>query len=162
MPPAPWQADTGRMTGPLSTPAPMPAAASAPLRLGVHLLIATSVGIVSAFTALAWPFAIGVGMILGSSTARRLRGEHEGFADTFATALLAAMGIIAMLIFGAIIGGLIAFAVVALASFSERVAAYASSTDRGIARLIVFIVPVAMWLFLFPLLGMDVDIRIGG
>jgi hypothetical protein len=160
--PAPWRPTLGDMTGPLVTQTPMPATAFAPLRLGVHLLIAASIGIVSAFTALAWPFAILVGMILGSSTARRLRGEHEGFADTFVTAILAAMGIIAMLIFGAIIGGVIAFAVVALASFSERVAAYASSTDRGIARLLVFIVPLAMWLFLFPLLGMDVDIRIGG
>jgi hypothetical protein len=26
----------------------------------------------------------------------------------------------------------------------------------------ILIVPIAMWLFLFPLLGMDVDIRIGG
>ena len=67
-----------------------------------------------------------------------------------------------MVIFGAIIGGLIAIAVVALASFSERAAAFASPTDRGVARIVVLIVPIAMWMFLFPLLGMDLHIRIGG
>jgi hypothetical protein len=34
--------------------------------------------------------------------------------------------------------------------------------SRGVARILLFIVPIAMWLFVFPLLGMDVDIRIGG
>ena len=52
--------------------------------------------------------------------------------------------------------------VVVLAVFSERAAAFASPTDRGVARILLFIVPVAMWLFVFPLLGVDVDIRIGG
>ena len=52
--------------------------------------------------------------------------------------------------------------IVALTSFSERAAAHASPTDRGVARILLFIVPVAMWLFVFPLIGMDVDIRIGG
>jgi hypothetical protein len=66
------------------------------------------------------------------------------------------------LFFGAIIGGLIAIAVVALASFSERAAAHASFTDRGVARILLFIVPIVMWFVLLPLLGMDVDIRTGG
>ena len=138
----------------------MPATtASAPLRLGVHALVAASIGIVSPFTALAWPFALLVGMVLGSSDARKLRGEPRDFAGEALTSLLLMLG---MIFFGAIIGGLIAIIVVALTVFSERAAAHASSTDRGVARILLFIVPIAMWLFLFPLVGMDVDIRIGG
>jgi hypothetical protein len=73
-----------------------------------------------------------------------------------------ALGILGMLFFGAIVGGLIAIVVTALTVFSERAAAFASPTDRGVARILLFIVPVAMWLFVFPFLGVDVEIRIGG
>ena len=137
-----------------------PPRAFAPLRLGVHLLVAVAIGLISPFTGLAWPFALLVGMLLGSS-ARGTRGGRESFGDTLATGILAGIGVVAMLIFGAIIGGLIAIAVVALASFSERAAAYVSPTDRGVARLLLFGVPVLMWLVVFPLLGVNVDIRIG-
>ena len=138
------------------------AIAHTPLRLGVHLLIAFSIGVVAPFTALAWPFAILVGMTIGSADARRLRGETEAWGDSFSRAILVAVGILAMLFFGAIIGGVIAIGVVALAPFSERNAAHASMTDRGVARILLFIVPVVMWFVLIPLLGIDVDIRIGG
>lgn len=134
----------------------------APLRVAVHALAAISVGLVSPFTALAWPFALGVGMILGSADARQLRGEARGLRGGSDRALLVAIGILGMLFFGAIVGGLIAIVVVALAVFSERAAALASPTDRGVARILLFIVPLAMWLFVFPLLGVGVDIRIGG
>lgn len=139
-----------------------PGASAVPLRLGVHALIAASIGLVSPFTGLAWPFALLVGMLLGATNARERRGERDGFGDTLATALVVAVGVLAMLFFGAIVGGLVAIVVVVLASFSEQVAAQVSATDRGVARILLFVVPVAMWLFLFPLLGMDVDIRIGG
>ena len=134
----------------------------APLRVAVHALVAVSIGIISPFTALAWPFALGVGMVLGSADARGMRGEARGLRGGSDRALLVALGILGMLFFGAIVGGLIAIVVVALAVFSERAAAFASPTDRGVARILLFIVPVAMWLIVFPLLGVDVDIRIGG
>lgn len=133
-----------------------------PLRLGVHALVSVSIGLASPFTGLAWPFALLVGMMLGSASARELRGERDGFGDTLATALLASVGILAMLFFGAIIGGLVAIVIVVMAMFSEQVAAHASATDRGVARILLFVVPVVMWFFLFPLLGTDIDIRIGG
>ncbi len=142
-------------------PSAVPIAAPAPLRLGVHLLIAVSIAVVSPFTALAWPFAIGVGMVLGSGQARRLRGESVGFGDELATGLIAAFGVIAMLFFGAIIGGIVAILVVVLTSFSERAAALASPIDRGVARILVFVVPLVAWLIIFPLLGFEVDIRFG-
>jgi hypothetical protein len=138
-----------------------PQTAHAPLRVSVHALVAASIGVVSPFTGLAWPFALLVGMALGSADARRLRGERDDFAATLFIGIAVTGGILAMLFFGAIIGGVIAFAIVAMASFSERAAANASPTDRGVARILLFIVPVTMWLFLFPLLGMDVDIRFG-
>ena len=40
--------------------------------------------------------------------------------------------------------------------------AYASPTDRGVARILLFIVPVIMWFIVFPLLGVNVNVRIGG
>lgn len=136
--------------------------APAPLRIWVHLLIAFAVGVVSPFTGLAWPFAILVGMTMGSADAHRLRGEPDARGDSFGRAILVALGVLAMLFFGAIVGGIIAIAVVILAAFSERTAALASATDRGVARILLFIVPVVMWFVVFPLLGMNVDIRIGG
>jgi hypothetical protein len=145
-----------------SSPAVPATPATEPLRLGVHLLVAVSIAVVAPFTALAWPFAILTGMVIGSADAARLRGRPSTFADSAATGVLAAMGVLAMLFFGAIIGGLIALVVVALTSFSERAAAHASSTDRGVARILLFLTPVVMWLFVLPLLGVDLDIRIGG
>jgi len=138
-----------------------PSATWMPLRLPVHLLVALAVAIVSPFTALAWPFALLTGMALGSADARGMRGEPDGLADAIAGAILVAGGILAMLFFGAIIGGIIGIAVVALAAFSERAAAFASPTDRGVARILLFIVPIVTWFFVLPLIGFNLDIRIG-
>ena len=136
-------------------------AAFAPLRLGVHLLTAASAAIISPFTALAWPFALLVGVLLGSADAKRMRGEDETAGDAFARGFLVVVGVLGMLFFGAIVGGLIAIAIVGLAAFSEKAAAHASPTDRGVARILLFMAPIVAWLIVFPILGMDVDIRIG-
>ena len=97
---------------------------------------------------------------------RRTRGGSRGEAAApgqgFFTGLAVILGTVGMLFFGAIIGGLIAILVVVLAVFSERAAAHASPTDRGVARIILFVVPVVMWFVVFPLLGFNVDVRIGG
>lgn len=143
------------------TASPEPTTTYAPLRIWVHVLVGVTVGVISPFTALAWPFALLVGMVLGSSDGRRQRGEHGGAAESIATGLLAAFGAIAMLFFGAIIGGIIAIAVVVLAVFSERAAAHASPTDRGVARIILFLIPILLWFVVFPLIGMNVDVRFG-
>jgi hypothetical protein len=141
---------------------PRPAmTAAAPLRIGVHLLVAVSVGLISPFTALAWPFAMAVGAMLGAADAKRMRGEPEYRGERLGRELLILLGVLGMLFFGAIVGGIVAIAIVALVAFSEKAAAHASFTDRGVARILVFIVPIAMWLILFPLLGVNVDIRIG-
>lgn len=134
----------------------------APLRIGVHVLVGVSIAVVSLFTALAWPFAIGVGMALGSADAREMRGEHEGLSSRLGRELLVLIGILGMIFFGAIIGGLVAILVVVLTVFSEKAAAHASPTDRGVARILLLLVPAVAWLVVFPLLGLQVDIRIGG
>ena len=82
--------------------------AYAPLRYGVHLLVAVAIGIVSPFTALAWPFALLVGIAIGSADARRSRGEAAAPGQGFFTGLSVILGTVGMLFFGAIIGGLIA------------------------------------------------------
>ena len=132
----------------------------APLRPFVHLLIAIAVGFVAPFTALAWPFALLVGVVLGSDQGRQLRGERS--SSTAIGVLALAGGILGMLFFGAIIGGIIGIAVVMLATFSERAAAFTSPTDRGVARILLFLIPVVMWFVVFPLIGLNVNIRIGG
>lgn len=137
------------------------AAAFEPLRLATHLIVGVAIGLVAPFTGLAWPFALLVGMVVGKADADEMLGASSTLGDSFVRALAVTGGVLAMLLFGAIIGGLIAFAVVALASFSERAAAHASPTDRGLARILLFIVPVSLWFVLFPLLGLNVDIRIG-
>lgn len=146
-------------TSPSTSSAPLDAYAS--LRIGVHLLIAVAIAVVSPFTALAWPFAIGVGMLLGSAQASRLRDEPSGLADDLATGVLAGIGVLAMLFFGALIGGIVAILVVVLASFSERAAAQTSPIDRGVARILLFLVPAITWLVVLPLLGFNIDIQIG-
>ena len=157
----PWRtSDIFGMTGQsVTTPVTI---AYAPLRWGVHLLVATSIGIVSPFTALAWPFAIVVGMAMGSASARRLRGQPDVAGDGLIRGLAIVFGVLGMLFFGVIIGGLVAIVVVILASFSEKAAAYASPTDRGVARILLFMVPIIMWFIVFPLLGVNVNVRIGG
>ena len=139
-----------------------PAFAAAPLRLGVHALVAVAIGVVSPFTGLAWPVALLVGMVVGSADAAQMRGERRTWADQAAMSFIVAVLVLLMLMLGAIVGGLIALIVVALAVFSEKAAAFASPTDRGVARILLFLVPVLMWLVVFPLIGMNVDIRIGG
>jgi hypothetical protein len=70
-------------------------------------------------------------------------------------------GVLAMLVFGAILGGLIGFIVAAFAALSERVAADASTTDRSIARILIVLVAVVGWFAITTALGARVDLRFG-
>jgi hypothetical protein len=123
--------------------------------------VAITVGVISPFTGLAWPFALLTGMVIGAADGRELRGDRGGVGSRLSSTLAVTGGVLAMLFFGAIIGGLIAFLIVALAAFSERAAAFASPTDQGVARIILFLVPVLLWLVVVPLLGLNVNIRFG-
>ena len=138
-----------------------PTAASAPVRVGVHALVAVAIGVVSPFTGLAWPIALLLGIMVGSADAAQMRGERRNLADRVAMSFIAAILVLLMLFLGALVGGLIALVVVALAAFSEKAAAFSSPTDRGVARILLFLVPVLMWLVVFPIIGMNVDVRFG-
>ncbi len=133
---------------------------AATLQYTAHVLVGLAIALIAPFTGLAWPFALLVGIVLGSAEAAGMRGERSERGDDFVRGLAVTGGVLAMLFLGAIIGGLIALIVVALASFSERAAAHASPTDRGVARILLFVVPALAWIALLAV-GVDVDIRIG-
>jgi hypothetical protein len=63
---------------------------------------------------------------------------------------------------GTIIGGLLAFFIVALAAFSERVAADTSPIDQGIARILIVVIAVVVWFAAFSVLGLKLNFNIGG
>jgi heme/copper-type cytochrome/quinol oxidase subunit 2 len=130
------------------------------LRYSAHVIVGLAIALIAPFTGLAWPFALLVGMSIGSAQAATMRGEPSRTGDEFVRGLAVTGGVLAMLFLGAIIGGLIALVVVALASFSERAAAHASPTDRGVARILLFVVPAVTWVALLAL-GVNVDVRIG-
>jgi hypothetical protein len=142
-------------------PAPAPAPAPVPDRLNLpyHVLIGIAIGLVSMVTLFAWPFAILTGMVIGSADVDRLQGRPQ--RGTFVRVLAVTGGVLAMLFFGAIIGGLFAFLIVALAAFSERVAANTTSTDQGMARIVLFLVAVVTWIALVYVLKLNVKINFG-
>ena len=86
-------------------------------------ILGVAMGLVAPFTGLAWPIAIFVGMIVGLAAVERSKGIEQRGAVHLLRALGVVIGVIAMLILGAIVFGLIALVIVALASLSERVSA---------------------------------------
>jgi hypothetical protein len=142
------------------SPIATPRSAAEPLKLATHVVAGIAIGLVAPFTVLAWPFAILVGIVIGKADTARLRGEPRGAGSAVIQVLAVTGGVLAMLFFGAILGGLLAFVVVALAAFSERAAAHASPTDRIVARILLFVVPVFVWLALIAL-GFSFELHIG-
>jgi hypothetical protein len=116
-----------------------------PLKPLTHVVVGLAIGLISPVTVFAWPFAILVGIVIGRDSADRAREVAPGRGGSVVRVLAVTGGVLAMLVAGALIGGLIAFVIVALAAFSERAASHASDTDRVVARLILFVVPILMW-----------------
>ncbi|HET9522411.1 MAG TPA: hypothetical protein VFO73_15290 [Candidatus Limnocylindrales bacterium] len=137
-------------------------ALAVPLRLSRHLIVAAAIGLVTPLTGLAWPFAILTGMVIGRSEVDRQRGIPASTTTRAAQVLAVTGGVLAMLLFGAILGGLIAFVIVALAAFSERLAAGASPMDRTVARILVAIVAAVGYVVLALVLNLRVEFRFGG
>jgi hypothetical protein len=132
------------------------------LNLPYHLIIGVAIGIVAPFTLWAWPIAILLGIVIGSADVERRNGIKASAATGAVRVLAVTGGVLGMLLAGALIGGLIAFLIVALAAFSERVAAGTSSIDRGIARILITIVAVAIWFMVIVVLKLNLSISIGG
>ena len=140
----------------------MGSAAPERLNLVYHVIIGVAIGIVAVFTGFAWPFAIAVGMLIGLAGVERARGIQQRGSVNLLRALGIVGGTIAMFILGAIIGGFISLLIVGLAAFSERVAGNTTATDRGIARILICIVAVAVWFVVFYVAGFNLNIKIGG
>src|SRR5688572_24744022 len=89
--------------------APAAQAPAAPLQLSRHLIAAAAIALVAPFTGLAWPFAILTGMVIGKAEVDRRLGIRSSTGARAVQVLAVTGGVLAMLVFGAIIGGLIAF-----------------------------------------------------
>lgn len=87
----------------------------------------------------------------------RLEPPISGGSRTAAGGSLAAV----VLFLGAIVGGLVALIIVALVAFSERIAGNASATDQGIARILVLMLGVVIWIALFMVIKPNINISIG-
>ena len=125
-------------------------------------IIGLAMGLVAPFTALAWPFAIGVGMILGLAAVERSNGVQQRGSVHLLRALALVIGTILMFFFGAIVGGVIALLIVGLASLGERVSANAGPTDRAIGRILIVMITAVVWFVMLNVLKVNVNINIGG
>lgn len=134
----------------------------AAIRLAYHAILGVAAGSVSVFTALAWPFAIAVGIVIGKAEAEQRRGVPAPASLRTIRILGVTGGVLAMFVFGAFLGGIIAFFVAAIAAQSEKLAGDAPDADRAVARVLFVIAAIATWLLLFVVLKIDIDIRIGG
>jgi hypothetical protein len=142
--------------------APSRAPTRAALKLTTHLVAALAIAVIAPFTGLAWPFAILTGFVIGADRVDRERGVAAATSTRLVRVAAVTGGVLAMMFFGAVIGGLISFMIAALAAFSESAAGDASPTDRTVARLLVFVAATLGYLALGVLLGLRLDIRIGG
>lgn len=141
-------------------PPPMPTAPPPEkLNLVYHLIIGVASGIVAPFTIWAWIPALLTGMVIGGADVDRINGRPQ---RSLTRILAVTGGVIVMLFVGAIVGGIIASVIVALAAFNDRIAARTTPTDQGIARILLFIVTVVIWFVVFFVLKLNVNINIGG
>jgi hypothetical protein len=125
-----------------------------------HIIIGLVIALLAPFTGFAWPFAILTGIVIGQDEVDRRRETPRPMATRLARVLAITGGVLAMLLLGAIVGGLIALPIVALAALSERAAADAESVDRIVARLVLFLTPVIAYIVLFAL-GVHVSVHVG-
>jgi hypothetical protein len=130
------------------------------INLGYHAGIGVAIGLVSLFTVFAWPFAILTGMVIGQAEVERKQGRPP--RARVLRILAVTGGVLATLFFGAFIGGLIAFFIMALAASSERIAGNLSASDRTNARIVVFVVAAGTWILLARVLNFNVHLSFGG
>lgn len=153
-------------TPPLAAPgstAPVTAAPAAPekINLAYHAILGVAMGVVGLFTALAWIPAILLGMIIGRSGVEQSKGIKRSIATQILRVLAVTGGVLAMIVMGAVLGGLIAFLVASLAAFSERLIANAAPNDQTIARIFTVLVAAVTWFIAIFVLNVNVNIRFG-
>ena len=145
---------------PADRPARAATVAAEKLNVAYHVVIGVAIGIVALLTGLAWPFAILTGMIIGKANSDRRLGHAE--RSSVVQLLAVTGGVLGMLFFGALIGGLIAFLVAALAAYSERVAENTRPVDQTMARIIIFLVGGITWFAVWNILGLRINLSFGG
>jgi len=145
---------------PPASTAVAPEARAGSFRLYRHVVIGLAIALLAPFTALAWPFALLTGAVIGQDNVDRQRGISQSAGVKIVRVLAVTGGVLAMMFFGAIIGGFIALPIVGLAAISERAAADADPTDRIVARLILIVLPVLAYAALIAT-GANVSIRFG-
>jgi hypothetical protein len=141
--------------------APPAAAATRRLNLAYHAIIGVAIGLVAPFTGFAWAIAILLGIVIGRSQVDRAMGVRVSSASQVVRVLAVTGGVLAMLAAGVFIGGLIAFLIVALTAFSERLAMGTSPTDQGIARILIFVIALPMWFLFIYVFKFGLQINIG-
>jgi hypothetical protein len=120
-----------------------------PFRLRDQVLIGIGAALVTPFTALAWPFALMTGFVLGRIQVSKRYGSPTPRATRALQVIVIAAGFIAMMVFGLALGGLISFLIVALAAESEKRAVTGTPRQYVISRAIVVGLPALTWLLLF-------------
>ncbi len=140
---------------------PTPTTAPEKINLPYHAIVGVAMGAVGLFTAFAWIPAILTGSVIGRANVEAAKGLGASTATRVVRILAVTGGVLAMLLLGAIVGGLIAFIVAALAAFSERLVADAAPNDQTIARIVTMLVAAATWLVGVFVLNASVNIRLG-
>jgi hypothetical protein len=151
---------------------PSPAAPAAPavfvpttapdkINLPYHAIIGVAMGAVGLFTAFAWIPAILTGSVIGRANVEQSKGIRASGATQVVRILAVTGGVLAMLLLGAILGGLVAFIVAALAAFSERLVANAAPNDQTMARIVTILAAAATWFIALFVLNVSVNIRLG-
>lgn len=135
--------------------------ATTSFQLGRHLVVALAIGLLAPFTLWAWPFAIATGIVIGTADVEKAQGQTAPGTTRLVRVAAVTGGVLAMFVAGAFVGGIVAFLIAALASFSERIATDASPTDRNLARILLLVGGAVGWIVLGVALGFQLNIRIG-
>lgn len=138
------------------------AAAPERLNLAYHAFIGLAMGIIAPFTGLAWPLAILTGMVIGRANVERAKGIRANSTTQIVRVLAVTGGVLGMMVFGALIGGIVAFFIAALAAYSERLASGTSPTDQTMARIVITVIAIVVWIVLINVLKINVSFNFGG
>ena len=133
----------------------------ATFRLTYHVIIATAVALIAPLTGFAWVLAIPTGLVIAADDRDRRAGAPISARTRIVRVLAVTGGVFGMILAGAILGGFIAFGIVALTILSERFSADALESDRTIARLLLMIGAIVGFVVIGGLIDADFSIRFG-
>jgi hypothetical protein len=121
----------------------------APFRWREHLGMALLVAAIMPFTALAWPFALFTGFVTGQVWVAQRRGVPMSGAAAAGRVVAAGAGMVGMIVFGLLVGGVVSFAIAALAALSELRSPRGTVRQQVGAKVLLVGAPTLAWLLLF-------------